>query len=183
MIRRLLLALSLLSCAAIAAPAPPTPPTPPTPPAPPALPTLPELPSLPAVPATPPPPEARGAVVVDADIDLDADDDSAAGVVVGLGFFAMVVLLFGLAQRTRLLREERLHETLRAALERGVDVDLSGVLPAPRDDRRRGILLVAVGLGVAGCALVVDGVASAAFGLVPGVAGLGYLLVHTLERR
>jgi hypothetical protein len=154
--RGLLVASLLCAGAALADVSPPIPPVPPIPP----------LPPL--------PPEVHGAQIAIAGHGDDA--------LVPLAFFVMVFAIFVTAQIARIKREGALHETVRLALERGADVDVSSVLPAPRNDRRRGILLVSLGIGLFAFLLAADGIDSAAIGLVPAFLGFGYFAVDKAGR-
>ena len=124
----------------------------------------------------PPSPPVPPVVVVDGEF---APGFEAA---IPIAFFALVFGIFVVAQLARIKREGALHETVRLALERGVDVDVSSVLPPPRNDRRRGILLVSLGLGLFAFLLAVDGIEAAAMGLVPAFLGFGYFAVDRAER-
>jgi hypothetical protein len=87
----------------------------------------------------------------------------------------------------RVRRERDLHETLRSMIEKGVDIPPALLVPAaPKvDDRRRGLLLLTVGVGTMLFLALVsdDGGRAWAFGLVPFFLGSGYLLAWWLDRR
>lgn len=110
-------------------------------------------------------------------------DDWVVPVLVPTGFFAMLVAIVAVIQWARLRREQRLHETIRQMVDRGVDVPLQAFLPPPRNDQRRGVLLVMLGTGLTIACGAAAGWSGAAVGLVPGLVGLGYLVAHRLESR
>ena len=76
------------------------------------------------------------------------------GVVVSLGFFAMIIACVGFAVRLRVKRQQQLHETIRLMIEKGQPIppellNPSGNRPPPSRDLRSGLVLVGVGLGLA----------------------------------
>jgi hypothetical protein len=120
------------------------------------------------------------------------------------GFVASVVLVpLYLRYRDR----GRLHETLRLAYEKGqpvppelIDALKSGITPVrpwtPESDLRRGLVLVGVGLGLAGLgyglwyglssvneiAAYVTGGCVAGAGAIPGLIGVAYLILWATRR-
>jgi hypothetical protein len=95
---------------------------------------------------------------------------------------ALVALI--LAYKHRKLRMK--HETLLKLAEKGVPIPpelLSESGPRPNSDLRRGIILVAVGLGLSIFMAQVGNGAPWAIGLIPAFAGLGYLITWKLEQQ
>lgn len=109
------------------------------------------------------------------------------GVLVPIVFFATLAAIVLLAQMFATRRERMRQETLRALLEKGVDVPadlVAGRAGAP-SDLRRGLVLVGAGLGLA-IALAVVGRGAAGLwsvGLVPVLMGAGYLAAWRIETR
>jgi hypothetical protein len=109
---------------------------------------------------------------------------------VGMGFtLAILAIIFGYGRRT----DQNRHETIRRYLEKGkpvpsqllIDPDTPATWRKPVSDRRKGILWVAVGLGV-GLALIVMGGGEwrkGAVAIIPLCIGMGYLVAATLEPR
>lgn len=97
-------------------------------------------------------------------------------------FGVVVAVLFA-----RFRRERQLHETLRQMIDRGVDIPPALLMPpqVKPNDRRRGVILIALGIGIAIFLLLVDGKDDGAWGLglVPAFLGAGYLLASYLPKR
>jgi hypothetical protein len=102
-------------------------------------------------------------------------------------FFATILGIVLVLQLSRLRRERQLHETLRAMIERGVEIPAALIVPDKEkpNDRRRGIVLATLGVGLTAFLWVVDkdGGGAWAFGLVPLTLGLGHLVAFFLDRR
>ncbi len=106
------------------------------------------------------------------------------------GFTAVIVGLVAYARhRTQRLR----HETIRLAIEKGqaLPPDLLDAARPPGDrsaerDLRRGLVLVAVGLGV-GLFLALAPFSGAdqnwSIGFIPGLIGVAYLVAYAIGRR
>lgn len=109
---------------------------------------------------------------------------SASEVLVPGFFFATILGIVGLLQFARFRRERQLHETLRLMIEEGVEIPPALLVPdKPKpNDRRRGIILVMVGLGLMAFLGAAEDDGSWAFGLVPLCLGVGYLAAWSLER-
>ncbi len=97
-------------------------------------------------------------------------------------FGVVVAVLFA-----RFRRERQLHETLRQMIDRGVDIPPALLMPpqVKPNDRRRGVILITLGAGIAVFLLLVDGKGDGAWGLglVPAFLGAGYLLASYLPKR
>ncbi|MBN1771426.1 MAG: hypothetical protein JXB32_09205 [Deltaproteobacteria bacterium] len=116
--------------------------------------------------------------------------------VVPVAFFAAVFfgLWVGLQHRAR--QEAKRHETMRAMIEKGLEVPRELLAP-PRArgpespvlrDLRRGLLLVCGGLGLSACCGMIgiwneQALRAAGLGLVPLFLGFGYLVVWKLGRK
>ena len=112
---------------------------------------------------------------------------SAEDVIAPVSFFLCIVLVVGAVLFGRYRREKQLHETLRQMIERGVDIPPALLVPpqVKPNDRRRGIILISLGVGgSAFLALVTGGAGGGAWGLglVPAFLGAGYLLSSFLEK-
>ena len=102
-----------------------------------------------------------------------------------ISFFVATLLIVIAALYANHRKEGLRHATLRLALERGADIPPALISPPrrPKSDLRRGVLLLSVGLSLA---VVLLATAPAAgiwtSALIPISLGLGYLIVHRLER-
>jgi hypothetical protein len=122
-------------------------------------------------------------------------------------FFIAIAAMVVLPVYFRYLERGRMHDTLRLAYERGQPVPpeliqalQSNIAPrvpsTPERDLRMGIILVATGLGLAALgyglwyglmsvndiAAYVTGGSVAGFGAIPGLVGLGYLVLWATRR-
>jgi hypothetical protein len=118
------------------------------------------------------------------DASARATDETAIAIVIPTVFFTTVVMIVVAGLYAAYRRDRSRHETLRAIIERGGELPPDLLMPPsrPRSDLRRGVLLLAGGLGlmiVLGALSHEKGVWTA--GLVPLLLGLGYLLVWKLE--
>jgi hypothetical protein len=107
-------------------------------------------------------------------------------VLVPLGFFACVLALVGLPLYFRHRKDREQQGTLRLMLEKGVSIPVEFLAPPARKhgDLRRGVLLVAAGLGVAVFLRAVQAPAGAwTLGLVPFLIGVAHLVVWRLVSR
>lgn len=81
-------------------------------------------------------------------------------------------------------RGERLrHETIRAALEKGLPLppELLATPKSRRSDLQRGVILVALGVGIS-LFLLIEGESEWGVGLIPASIGVGLFLSHRLGR-
>ena len=104
--------------------------------------------------------------------------------VAGLMFFGALIVIVVLVEVYATRREQMRQETLRAMVEKGIDLapDLVARRPGPSSDLRRGIVLVGAGLGLALAFAVLEGHGKMGPGLwsigaVPVLMGVGYLVV------
>lgn len=108
-------------------------------------------------------------------------------IVIPTVFFGTIIGIVLLFVILRLRRDHKLHETLRAMIDKGVDIPPALLVPpvAKKNDRRTGIILAMTGVGTAGFLFMVDKSGSGAWGLgfVPFFLGLGYLAAHVLDVR
>jgi len=97
------------------------------------------------------------------------------------GFSALIVatVFYGL-HRSEKLR----HETIRAALEKGQPLppELLDRPKSRRTDLQRGIILIALGVGIS-VFLLIEGESSWGAGLIPAALGGGMLVAHLVSRR
>lgn len=112
---------------------------------------------------------------------------SAEDVIAPVSFFLCIVLVVAAVLFARYRRDRQLHETLRQMIERGVDIPPAMLVPpqVKPNDRRRGIILLSLGVGCSGfLAIVAGGAGTGAWGLglVPAFLGAGYLLSSFLEK-
>ncbi len=107
-------------------------------------------------------------------------------ILIPIVFFATIIGVVFLVMWARMRRDGRLHETLRAMIDKGVDIPPALLVPqqAKPDDRRRGVLLVTTGVGLCVFLQIVapSGTQAWAVGLVPAFLGMGYLLAAFLDR-
>jgi hypothetical protein len=125
----------------------------------------------------------------------DSDDSSSGDIpeqvfpIVGITMitvFGMPVLIVGVIMLMNYLKARSLHRTVQTMVEKGQPVPTAllapPVVPRPRSDLRRGIILIMVGLGIAIFFLATDwGGSSWSFGAIPFLIGVGYLIVWKLE--
>ncbi|MCA9695448.1 MAG: hypothetical protein KC636_38070 [Myxococcales bacterium] len=103
-----------------------------------------------------------------------------------LAFLGMLVITVIVVVRIRHRTEERRLELVRGYIERGMEPPVSLFPSSARVDLRRGIVLMATGLGMLAASMVAhEATAIASFGpagLIPGFIGLGYLVSYTVSR-
>ncbi len=100
--------------------------------------------------------------------------------------FGAPVLVVFLLLRFNLRRQSQQQETIRMFLEAGQAVPealITKPLRRDNEDRTRGILGIALGLGIAACFLNLDSWDGWGFGAIPFFIGVGYLLSWWLDRR
>ena len=108
---------------------------------------------------------------------------------VPLAFFACVAVVAALVMVGYHRYTVQRHETLRAMIDKGMQIppELLGEAgprgASPRRDLRRGILLVATGLGLGLFLLIGSGVQECLLGLIPAFIGAGYLVLYRLATR
>lgn len=109
------------------------------------------------------------------------------GVLAPASFFLCVFAVVCAVLLARFRRERQLHETLRQMIDRGVDIPPALLVPpqVKPNDRRRGVILIALGVGISAFLFLVDGKDDGAWGLglVPAFLGAGYLLASYLAKR
>jgi hypothetical protein len=104
-------------------------------------------------------------------------------------FIAPVVLVIIIAwlwyrhsDRTQKIK----HETLRLMIEKGVEIPAQFSFmdspPTPASSLRRGLILTALGLGIACFFLIVRAPEAVGLGAIPFFIGLAYLLIWRLEK-
>jgi hypothetical protein len=128
-------------------------------------------------------------------------------VLIPIAFFAMIAAIVLVPGYLRSQDRARMHETLRIAYEKGQPVPpeliealqrnvAPKVISTPERDLRRGIVLIAVGLGFAGLgyglwyglmsvneiAAYVTGGSTAGAGAIPGFIGVAYLILWATRR-
>ena len=129
------------------------------------------------------------------------------GLIMGIVFWLFVASIILVPIYLRHRDRDRMHETLRIAFEKGQPVPpeliaalQSNVAPrvvlTPERDLRRGVVLIAVGLGFCGLgygiwyglmsvneiAAYTSGASTAGVGAIPGLIGLAYLLLWATRR-
>ena len=104
-----------------------------------------------------------------------------------LTVFGAPVLIVGVIMFMNYLRARSLHRTVQTMVEKGQPVPTAllapPAAPRPRSDLRRGVILIAIGISVMTFFVVDEGWHDSAwaFGLIPGLIGIGYLIVWKLE--
>jgi Domain of unknown function (DUF6249) len=105
-------------------------------------------------------------------------------ILVPLGSFAMVAVIVWLGVAARERQRRITHETIRLMVEKGQPVPpelfLDPKIAKPRNDMRRGIMLVAVGLGFAVFCLA-SHYSFWSLGVIPLLMGIGYIVVWKIE--
>jgi hypothetical protein len=106
-----------------------------------------------------------------------------------LTVFGAPVLIVAVIMLINYARARSLHRTVQMMVEKGQPVPAAlltpPAVPRPRSDLRRGVILIAIGLGVMTFFGVEDGWHDGAWalGLIPGLIGVGYLIVWKLEAK
>ena len=110
----------------------------------------------------------------------------AVALLVPTGFFICVAVVAAIAARAHQRYTAEQHQTLRAMIDKGLQIPphLLGEqrTPNPRRDIRRGIFLICLGVGMATFLWAVDGPDTGALGLIPALVGVGYLIAARLDR-
>jgi len=133
--------------------------------------------------------------------------DHIAGILFALMFWLFLGAIILGPRYLRFRERERMHETLRAAFDKGQPVPpeiitalQSNIAPSipstPERDLRRAVVFIAVGLGLCGLgygmwyglssvsytAAYITGGSIAGFGAIPGLIGLAYLVLWATRR-
>jgi len=104
-----------------------------------------------------------------------------------LTVFGAPVLIVAVIMLINYARARSLHRTVQMMVEKGQPVPAAllapPAVPRPRSDLRRGVILIAIGIAVMTFFVVDEGWHDSAwaFGLIPGLIGVGYLIVWKLE--
>lgn len=100
----------------------------------------------------------------------------------------IAAIAFGLAYRAR--RNRQMHETLRLMVEKGVDIPRELLAPVPRKnvDLRRGVLLLAGGIGFMIFMATIgiwepEAMRGLGVGAIPISVGIGYLFVWRFNKK
>ncbi|MDP9290839.1 MAG: DUF6249 domain-containing protein [Verrucomicrobiota bacterium] len=110
-----------------------------------------------------------------------------AEVIVPSIFFLTVIAIVAGGYIFRYRQKVLLHQTVRAMVEKGLEVppallDPQGRQKTPRSDLRRGIVLIGVGIGVSVFFALLH-TSAWGLGLIPLCIGIGYIVVWKLEAR
>lgn len=116
----------------------------------------------------------------------DDSESPAVEIVVPVALFLMIVGVVFVALYFRYRRDRHLHDTLRAMIDKGVQIPVELFAPQrPKHlDLRRGLVLVSAGLGLCIFLALLPDVPPGvwACGLIPLLMGLGYLAAWRLQR-
>jgi hypothetical protein len=119
------------------------------------------------------------------------------GILVPIAFFAMIAVVVVGPRYLKSLERQKMADTLRAAIENGqplpreaIDLLTASVRPppSPKGDLRRGVIFVAVALGLVGMALAVgQGEPDATYPMIgvaaiPGCIGLALIAFGLLAK-
>jgi hypothetical protein len=107
------------------------------------------------------------------------------GIVLGV---AVAIIYIVSAHRQRMQRNELRHKERLAAIEKGLEIPVDAVEPAPLPMRRpryllRGLVLTFVGVALTVALRNAGGEEGSMFGLVLSAAGLAYLIFYFVEGR
>ena len=98
----------------------------------------------------------------------------------------VAIIVVWLVFRNKGKKEEMKFDTLKLMVEKGVpipeDFSFMEPPPAPGASLRRGLILIALGLGIVAFFLIVNSPEAAGLGAIPLFIGLAYLLIWCLER-
>jgi hypothetical protein len=112
-------------------------------------------------------------------------DKGAVAIVVPIAFFLFIFLIIGAIAFFSWRKDQQRHQTLRLMVEKGAQIpaDLITRPERKKSDLRRGLVLIATGLGIAIFLAVADRSHSGgwALGIIPALIGCGYLLAWRLE--
>jgi hypothetical protein len=100
--------------------------------------------------------------------------------------FATPIVLVALILRYRMKRARLLHQTITTMVEKGVPVPAELLNPPRRSksDLRNGIVLIAVGVGLAIFFAVTTGDSGAwGIGVIPLLLGIGFIIAWRIERK
>lgn len=115
------------------------------------------------------------------------DESPAVAILVPLSFFIALLGLVGGTLWFRFRGERLKQETLRLMIDKGTEIPAAFFAPKARAkdaDMRRGVVLVAIGIGIALFVGVgMQELRMATVGAVPILTGAGYLMVWRLQRR
>ena len=106
-----------------------------------------------------------------------------------LTVFGAPVLIVGVIVLMNYLKARSLHRTVQTLVEKGQPIPAALLapppMPRPRSDLRRGVVLSAIGIGLIMFLGIEDGWQDGAWalGLIPGLIGVGYLIVWRLEKK
>lgn len=112
------------------------------------------------------------------------DDVPAVAIVVPVASFVTVFAVVGAILYAGMRRDQQRHLTLRAMVEKGLELP-PGLLTVSRgSDLRKGVVLLGAGVGLAIALRTIDGAAPFwGAGLVPALLGLAYLVAWRLEKK
>jgi hypothetical protein len=106
-----------------------------------------------------------------------------------LASFGFPVLIVGIFYYSRFRKDKMLHETLRTMIDKGVPIPPELLKPAEadhkprqRNDLRKGLVLVAVGIGLVVMLNTMHNKSLAGVGFIPLLIGVAFLIVWKLER-
>jgi hypothetical protein len=106
-----------------------------------------------------------------------------------LTVFGAPVLIVAVIMLINYAKARSLHRTVQTLVEKGQPIPAALLappsMPRPRSDLRRGVVLGAIGIGLIMFLGIEDGWQDGAWalGLIPGLIGVGYLIVWKLEKK
>jgi hypothetical protein len=109
----------------------------------------------------------------------------AVGVFVPIASFGMVIAIVCAGLYYRFRAQGARQDLIRSYLERGQPVPPALIDPPakPTGDLRRGLVLVAAGIGISLASMVAHNTEGAGVGLIPALIGIAYLIVWKIERK
>jgi hypothetical protein len=114
---------------------------------------------------------------------MDHNDVPAVAWLVPTVFFFTLLAIVCAALYAGFRKDGNRHQTLRALIEKGGEIPKDLLLPQRGSDLRKGIVLVCTGLGLAIALKQVPlEMRLWTVGVIPGLIGVGYLVVWRLER-
>lgn len=121
--------------------------------------------------------------------EVDRNDKDTVAIIGVLMIFGTIIALVTIPLLIGLHRAREQQKTARLMVEKGQPVPLELLKPQtqPRSDLRKGIVLVSTGIGLCAFLLLFNATANVnglwAIGLIPGVIGIGHLVVWKLESK